>query len=402
MWFGKLRRLASGRRDGQEFWERHAQRDPLWAILSDPVKKGRKWDLPEFFETGTREIAVLLYRLAELEIPISLGTALDFGCGVGRLTQALAAHFDQAVGVDISPTMIALAEKLNTHANRVRYVANSRDDLSVFDADSFDFIYSAIVLQHVQPATTRRYLADFFRILKKGGVLVFQLPSHARPARDRRPSATAMPDDAYRAQVTVQALPQTVLAPSSEIRAVGSVKNISSRSWSRLEHGSIGLGNHWLDGRGEMMLVQDDGRVSLPPTLGPGEAFDFALKMQAPRIPGAYQCEIDLVHEAVCWFADRGSNSARFAVRVGQQPDDATGRGDERRPAAFASAGVARRDIYDDLPAQTEEPGTIPMYCIERNDVASLVSAHGAQLIQVDEDTQCGMEWVGYRYFVRK
>ena len=150
------------------------------------------------------------------------------------------------------------------------------------------------------------------------------------------------------------------------------------------------------------MLVQDDGRISLPPTLGPGEAFDFALKMQAPGIPGAYQCEIDLVHEAVCWFADRGSNSARFTVRVGQQVDDVTTRADEPSAHAFVPAAVPLRDIYDELPAQTEEPGDIPMYCIHRDEIASLVSAHGAQLIHADEDTKGGMEWVGYRYFIRK
>lgn len=398
MLFGKRRWLGSDRRDGRAFWERHAQRDPLWAILSDPIKKGRKWDLPEFFETGTREIAILLYRLAELDIPIARGTALDFGCGVGRLTQALADHFDHAVGVDISPTMIRLAEKLNTHSNRVRYVSNSRDDLSILDANTFDFIYSAIVLQHVEPTNTRRYLADFLRVLKKGGVLVFQLPSHPRPVSDQGVSAKAMPDDAYRAQVAVHALPQTVIAPSSEVTAVGSVTNTSGRPWSQLEHGSIRLGNHWLDGRGETMLVQDDGRISLPSTLGPGEAFDFALKMQAPGIPGIYQCEIDLVHEAVCWFADRGSNSARFSVRVGQQLDDVTTPADE--PSVPAT--VPLRDIYDELPAQTEEPGAIPMYCIHRNEIASLISASGAQLIHADEDTKGGMEWVGYRYFVRK
>jgi hypothetical protein len=151
-----------------------------------------------------------------------------------------------------------------------------------------------------------------------------------------------------------------------------------------------------------MMPVQDDGRVPLPPTLGPGEAFDFALKMQAPRIPGAYQCEIDLVHEAVCWFADRGSNSARFAVRVGQPPADGRSLTDEPSADAPAPTALPLTDIYDELPARTEEPGTIPMYCIARDDVAALVSAHGAQLIQADEDTQCGMEWVGYRYFIRR
>src|SRR5512147_2288602 len=96
-----------------EFWEDAAQRDPLWAILSDPTKRGRQWDLGEFFETGRREISLLLYQLRQLGHPPSAGRALDFGCGVGRLTQALAATFAEVVGVDVSPTMIRLARELN-------------------------------------------------------------------------------------------------------------------------------------------------------------------------------------------------------------------------------------------------------------------------------------------------
>jgi hypothetical protein len=49
-----------------DFWERAARRDPLWAVLSDPSKRGRRWDLPAFFETGSREISLLLYQLRRL------------------------------------------------------------------------------------------------------------------------------------------------------------------------------------------------------------------------------------------------------------------------------------------------------------------------------------------------
>jgi hypothetical protein len=32
----------------RQFWDSHAQRDRLWAILSDPARKGRRWDLERF------------------------------------------------------------------------------------------------------------------------------------------------------------------------------------------------------------------------------------------------------------------------------------------------------------------------------------------------------------------
>jgi len=68
------------------FWEDAARKDPLWAILSDPAKKHRGWKLEDFFETGRREISLLLHQLSTLGFCSAGGTALDFGCGVGRLT----------------------------------------------------------------------------------------------------------------------------------------------------------------------------------------------------------------------------------------------------------------------------------------------------------------------------
>jgi SAM-dependent methyltransferase len=386
-------------RHGREFWERHAQYDPLWAILSDPTKKGRKWDLPEFFETGSREISVVLHTLAECGVTINRGAALDFGCGVGRLTQALAEHFESAVGVDISPTMIRLAEKLNRHPTRVRYLSNARDDLRVFDADTFDFIYSDIVLQHVDPASTRRYLPEFVRILRKGGVLAFQLPSHPRPASEQGPfSATPMPEDAYSARIDVYDAPEAASAPADVMTVRGTVTNVSACAWSS-DHGPLRVGNHWYDRRGKTMLVQDDGRTALPARLEPGQSFEFELAIKAPIRPGEYRCEIDLVHEAVCWFADRGSSSVTFPVRVGSE---ATFADNDAAVAAVPAPAIVADDIYAELPGNPKEPGSIPMFCVHRDEVVELLATSGAEIVRVDEDWNGGKDWVGYRYIARK
>jgi SAM-dependent methyltransferase len=158
-----------------------AQTDPLWAVLSDPSRKGGKWKLEEFFESGTREISTVIQHLDAIGAkPRSDGLALDFGCGVGRLTQALAQRFASCVGVDIASNMIARANELNRFPQQCNYVVNKVNDLKLFEANNFDFIYSSIVLQHINPVYSQEYVREFLRVLKPGGYAVFQMPDSVK------------------------------------------------------------------------------------------------------------------------------------------------------------------------------------------------------------------------------
>ena len=151
----------------------------MWAILTDPAKAGGRWDADEFFATGTREIGVFMAQAVQWGAPASRRSALDFGCGIGRLTQALAGHFDHVYGVDISPKMIELANTHNRHNRkgaRCEYVCNSAGDLRRFADGSIDMIYSWITLQHMRPRHARRYMREFLRVLAPGGLLLFQYP----------------------------------------------------------------------------------------------------------------------------------------------------------------------------------------------------------------------------------
>jgi SAM-dependent methyltransferase len=169
----------------QKNWNRFGKQDPLWAIASYPDKKGRKWVPEQFFQTGKDEIAEFFEYLNKLGTVIPKRHALDFGCGVGRLTQALAPNFDDVVGVDIAPSMLELARESNRFGDRCRYYLNERDDLAVFKDNSFDLVLSLITLQHIHPQYIRRYLAEFLRILAPQGVLYFQLPSRYLGSEDR-------------------------------------------------------------------------------------------------------------------------------------------------------------------------------------------------------------------------
>jgi ubiquinone/menaquinone biosynthesis C-methylase UbiE len=114
----------------------------------------------------------------QLGLPEQRKTALDFGCGVGRMARSLAFHFESYTGVDISEPMIAQAREWNRDCGRCRFVLNTTGDLKSFESASVDLIYSRFVLQHLPSrALVESYLHDFIRILQPGGLLVFQLPN---------------------------------------------------------------------------------------------------------------------------------------------------------------------------------------------------------------------------------
>lgn len=75
-------------------WDEFGRRDPLWAILTlEDARRGR-WDERAFFATGEVEVAGLIKNLDALSLPLARRRALDFGCGVGRITTALCRYFE--------------------------------------------------------------------------------------------------------------------------------------------------------------------------------------------------------------------------------------------------------------------------------------------------------------------
>ena len=143
-------------------------------------KHGKRWTVEEFYATGMAEVQADVARIGQLDPGLRRRNALDFGCGTGRLTQALAAHFKSVVGVDISRQMIELARRHSSNP-RVAFVQSARPDLREFSGGSFDLVYTRITLQHIAPRYTRRYLREFVRLLAPGGIAWIQVPSSIPP-----------------------------------------------------------------------------------------------------------------------------------------------------------------------------------------------------------------------------
>jgi ubiquinone/menaquinone biosynthesis C-methylase UbiE len=159
-------------------WEKLAQDDPLWSILTVEEKKGRRWDIEEFLATGIKDVANITSRCTELGLEFSGHKAMDFGCGIGRLSSAMLGYVDKVVGVDISTSMIDLGRKI--HAGKpIEFVLNKKDDLDQFSDSEFDLVFTLITLQHMPPEFEEKYILEFLRILRPGGLLIFQLPGRS-------------------------------------------------------------------------------------------------------------------------------------------------------------------------------------------------------------------------------
>lgn len=155
-------------------WERLGGDDPLWAVLSDSRKRGGRWDVDEFFATGTAEIDAQLAAAAALGFPRERGVALDFGCGAGRLTRRLASHFRRAIGIDVSASMVTTARELNAELDNAEFRVNASPRLEGIADASIDFVFSHITLQHIPAELAAGYVSEFFRVLAPGGAAVFQ------------------------------------------------------------------------------------------------------------------------------------------------------------------------------------------------------------------------------------
>lgn len=164
----------------QKNFESLAREDPLWTVLSDNSKKGGKWDPEEFYQSGEDAVRGLQEELARRGIEMAGEKALDFGCGVGRLTFPLSRRFDEAIGVDISKSMIVQANKNKCRGNKSRFILNTENSLNFLKSGSLSFAYSDIVFQHIRPRYSKAYFVEIARALKPGGIFAFQLPSHLK------------------------------------------------------------------------------------------------------------------------------------------------------------------------------------------------------------------------------
>jgi SAM-dependent methyltransferase len=164
-------------------WNALGRDNPYGAILTGASGELPQWNLEEFLATGRVDAARFVASLDRIAPASGRVRLLDFGCGVGRVSRALADHFQSVVGIDAAESMITHARRLHASCGNCQFVVNPRPDLRVFDTGSFDVVYSRLVLQHIPPALVRALIPELVRVTARGGVLMFQLPGEIPDAK---------------------------------------------------------------------------------------------------------------------------------------------------------------------------------------------------------------------------
>ena len=157
----------------REDWNRRAREDAYYYAGFGR----RNQDEREFFASAAEVVGTLARELVRLPAaPARSRRALEIGCGPGRLMLPMSAHFGEIHGVDISEEMATKARQRLRGIPHAHIHVTPGDGLGMFAAESFDFVYSYIVFQHVpDPGIVLNYLREARRTLKTGGILCCQL-----------------------------------------------------------------------------------------------------------------------------------------------------------------------------------------------------------------------------------
>jgi SAM-dependent methyltransferase len=100
--------------------------------------------------------------------------AVEIGSGLGRISAALNEHFDRVVGIDVSPAMVGEARR-RVPDPTVDFRVGDGTGLTGIDDATVDLVFSFTVFQHIPDAAIiEGYLAEAGRVLRPGGVFVFQ------------------------------------------------------------------------------------------------------------------------------------------------------------------------------------------------------------------------------------
>src|SRR4051794_25575263 len=157
-----------------------------------------------------------------------------------------------------------------------------------------------------------------------GGKVSTPAPGPSQSARSLPPTEpVALPDRGFKAAITLIDPPAKLRAGQKETVRI-KIKNDSPVTWwargaqvnTRSDNKFyIAVGNRWLKADGGV-ATNMDGRYGIGKDLAPAEETEVPLVVTAPREPGDYTLEIDIVQEQVAWFSDKGSPTAKTKITV--------------------------------------------------------------------------------------
>jgi|GEM_PF-1114353 len=175
--FGERFIPARSKETSRDIWEAKAKANARY-FANTKTPSGELVDESELQQTGSEDyqkhvandrlISDLLKKNGKTML------VLDIGSGIGRMSESFAKDFKIVHGIDISPTMVEIAERRLAHLPNVKFAAN--DGVMIpFESGLFDVAFSYLVFPHIDSISTiQDYLKEIYRTLKPAGIAKIQ------------------------------------------------------------------------------------------------------------------------------------------------------------------------------------------------------------------------------------
>jgi len=121
----------------------------------------------QFWLSGQLYTSWILQQLSGLYPSSEHCTALDFGCGVGRILKPLSLRYEHVTGVDVSPAMLKHAHRNVPNAELLEHIPSGR---------RFDLVHSYLVLQHIPVHRGLDIVNQLRQCVAPGGLLALHVP----------------------------------------------------------------------------------------------------------------------------------------------------------------------------------------------------------------------------------
>lgn len=155
----------------REFWNEKAKENAYW-FVSSYGGYGSERSLEEFWKSGNYIWGQLKAALGYSPEPTH--RVVEIGCGVGRMSRAMAPETGYIDAFDVSNEMLSIAGQANL-PNVIFRLGNGSDLQPLPDACA-DLVLAYCVFQHLpSEQVLQGYLADMARVVKPGGMIAFSL-----------------------------------------------------------------------------------------------------------------------------------------------------------------------------------------------------------------------------------
>jgi Trans-aconitate methyltransferase len=163
-----------------KLWEYYGSHDPYYGVLSVPEFRTEHMTeeaRARFFNSGIEDVNQCIAHAEAAFGPLTFGTALDYGCGVGRLSRSLSDRFTNVISVDISESMLATA-RANLAGRNVRF-----ENAAQMSDGPTNFILSQMVFQHIEPQVGLSILPKLAARLHGTGIIEIPIRDKSGVAR---------------------------------------------------------------------------------------------------------------------------------------------------------------------------------------------------------------------------